>query len=227
MLKSMRSVIAGLGLVSAFALAPVAFAQSGGMVAQYERGSQRSDAIPAQLSSNERAHYQRLFAAIDAEQWDTVKALLNERADSVLHQIALAEFYTHAGSPKVSAEQIATWFQAGVHLPQSEQLGRIGTNRGLEWLPAFPRTLNLARQPGITKRTRPRTVDDGTLPAESRSAILDAIRNDDPMRAYETLTQVDPFLSAEARAEWRQRVAWSFYIENDDQNALALAETGL
>lgn len=221
-LKSMRSVLAGLAAVSALVLAPAVSAQS--LVAEYDRGGEQAGAIPAVLSEAERRHYQTLFAAIDAERWDQVSALLSERTDSVLHQIAVAEFYTHAKSPRVSAEQVSEWFRAGVHLPQSEQLGRIGANRGLEWLPAFPSTIDLARQPGITKRTRPRTVDDGTLTAENRSAILEAIRGDDPLTAYAVLQEADPFLSAEARAEWRQRVAWSFYIENDDQNALALAQ---
>ena len=222
-LKSMRRTLAALALIPAVALAPSVSAQDGSLVAHYDRGVAQSEAVPSQLSAGERQHYTRLFAAIDAQNWDVVTQLLNERSDSVLHQVAVAEFYTHAASPRVSAEQVSEWFRDGVHLPQSEQLGRLGVKRGLEWLPDFPRTNDLARQPGMTKRMRPSTIDDGTLPADSRSAILDAIRNDDPLSAYTTLQEVDPFLSSEARAEWRQRVAWSFYIENDDQNALALA----
>jgi len=224
-LNFMRALIAGLGFASALALAPGALAQTDGLVARYDRGVVQENAVPSQLNADELGHYRQVFSAIDAQRWDDVTTLLTKHTDSALHQIAVAEFYTHANSPKVSAEQISDWFRAGVHLPQSEQLGRIGANRGLEWLPAFPRALNLARQPGITKRVRPRTIDDGTLLAESRSAILDAIRNDDPMGAYNVLIEADPYLSPESRAEWRQRVAWSFYIENDDQNALALAQT--
>ena len=224
-LNSMRKLVAGLAAVSTFALAPAISAQDGSLVAQYERGAAQNSQIPAQLNAGERQHYREVFAAIDAQEWDEVTQLLNQRTDSVLHQIAVAEYYTHAKSPKVSAEQISQWFTAGVDLPQAEQLGRLGKTRGLEWLPAFPRTIDLARQPGITKRMRPRTVDDGTLPAQTRSAILDAIRNDDPISAYNILLEADPYLSAESRAEWRQRVSWSFYIENDDQNALALAQT--
>jgi soluble lytic murein transglycosylase-like protein len=220
-----RPLLSGLALVSAFALAPAVSAQSDNLVAQYDRAPQRSDAIPAVLSDAERQHFSQVFSAIDREQWQEVQALLAQRQDSVLHQVALAEYYTHANSPRISAEEIAQWFAAGVDLPQADQLGRLGANRGLEWMPALPRTLELARQPGITKRTKPRAIDDGTISPESRSAMLDAIKNDDPASAYAILQEVDPYLSSEARAEWRQRVAWSFYIENDDQNALALAET--
>ena len=44
------------------------------------------------------------------------------------------------------------------------------------------------------------------------------------MAARVLLDGIDATLSDEARAEWRQRVAWSFYIENDDANAYALAQ---
>ena len=39
------------------------------------------------------------------------------------------------------------------------------------------------------------------------------------------LDGVDAGLSSEARAEWRRRVAWSYYIENNDAAALAMART--
>ena len=39
------------------------------------------------------------------------------------------------------------------------------------------------------------------------------------------LDGVDASLSSAARAEWRQRVAWSYYIENQDAAALAMANT--
>ncbi len=229
-----RGMLAALGLMSSVFAAPAALAQtadgagrvSGSMAAHYDRsGGQVSQTVPKVLSDSERRHFLDVFAAIDREEWSRVEALLDRRSDSVLHQIALAEYYTHANSPQVSAGKINNWFSAGVTLPQSEQLGRLGARRGIEQLPAFPQVQRFSRQPEASKRIRPRSVVDGTMPASSRSAILDAIRNDDPHGAYAVLQGVDDALSSAARAEWRQRVAWSFYIENDDQNALALAET--
>jgi len=63
------------------------------------------------------------------------------------------------------------------------------------------------------------------MPESIASAILLAIKNDDPTGARALLDGIDASLSAEARAEWRQRVAWSFYIENDDAQALAVARS--
>ena len=224
-----RTISYSIGLVGLFAVATPSLAQSGNitgsMAAHYDLGAERSSQIPAVLSGTERRFYRSLFRAIDRQQWTEVQNLLNQSSDGLLHQVARAEYYTHANSPRVSAAQISRWFASGTHLPQSDQLGRLGARRGLEQLPAFPGVQSFRRQPAASKRIRPRSIDDGTLPSEARVNILDAISNDDPARAYEILTEIDPFLSSEARAEWRQRVAWSFYIENDDQNALALAET--
>ncbi|MEL6876616.1 MAG: lytic transglycosylase domain-containing protein [Pseudomonadota bacterium] len=196
------------------------------MVAHYDgRGSERSQSVPAVLSGDEQSYYNTLFAAIDRQQWEQVEALLEESEGGLLDQIARAEYYTHANSPKVSAEQISRWFDNGVHLPQAQQLGRMGAKRGLERLPSFPRAQNMRAQPYASKRIRPRTITDGSLPGNVRSDILDSIKNDDPAGAHALLIEIDEQLSPEARAEWRQRVAWSYYIENDDAAALALAET--
>ena len=72
---------------------------------------------------------------------------------------------------------------------------------------------------------RPGTINDGTMPEDVRQQILERISGDDPDGARLLLDGVDALLSAEARAEWRQRVAWSYYIENRDPEALALAQT--
>jgi soluble lytic murein transglycosylase-like protein len=63
------------------------------------------------------------------------------------------------------------------------------------------------------------------MPATVKSAILERIKNDDPEGARILLDGVDASLSSATRAEWRQRVAWSYYIENQDAAALAMANT--
>lgn len=223
--RGWRAAIAALGFVSAFALASAASAQSGDLVARYDRSAKPSDAVPQVLNAEEREHFRDTFNAIDREQWEQAAILLARGQQSVLHQVAAAEYYTHAGSPKVSAGQVADWFEDGTDLPQAEQLARIGANRGLEATPYIPQPQSFTRQPGVPKRILPRGVDDGSISSSTKSAILDRIKNDDPVGAQALLAEVDPYLSSEARAEWRQRVAWSYYIENDDANALALAET--
>ncbi|TRD12859.1 lytic transglycosylase domain-containing protein [Erythrobacter insulae] len=221
----LRSGMVAMGLASASLISGSAMAQSQSMAAHYGQGVSQSDAIPQVLSQREREHFAALFNALDRENWDEVRERLSKHESSVLYQTALAEFYVHANSPRVSAEQIADWFELGVYLPQSEQLGRMGAKRGLEALPQFAETQNFSRQPYAPKRIRPRSINDGTMPESARSAILDSIKNDDPAGAHSLLIEIDEQLSAESRAEWRQKVAWSYYIENNDTAALQLAET--
>lgn len=222
--RGLRPAIAVIALAAA-AVPAAAGAQSGDLVARWDDAGQQDSALGKVLSAEERTFYRQLFAMIDAEQWGEVESLLAARPDGVLTQIARAEYYIHANSPKVSAEQIAAWFNAGVELPQAEQIARMGAKRGVEYLPPLPNAQGFARQPSAPKRILPRTVNDGTMPPATASAILEAIKGDNPAEAQRLLAEADWQLSSDARAEWRQRVAWSYYIENNDTAALELART--
>ena len=227
--KSKRAVIKHSVLVTGFiafgCLAAPAAAQSGDLAARHDRPAGKNDIVPHFLTSEDRQYYRDVMTAIDGEQWSQVEHLLSQRDGGVLHQLVTAQFYTHANSPRVSAEQVARWFEYGTDLPQADQLARIGTKRGLTYTPPIPREQNFTSQPSAPKRIMPRTVDDGTMPQSAKSYVMDSIKNDDPAGAHAKLLEVDAGLSPDARAEWRQRVAWSYYIENDDTNALQLAES--
>jgi len=223
-LKRSGTALAAMVLASIACHAPAA-AQAGDLVARWNGAVPGEQVVAPVLTPEERAHYRQLFAAIDTEQWELVESLLAERPDGLLTQTARAEYYTHAKSPKISAEQIAGWFAAGVDLPQAEQLARMGAKRGLTALPVLPTGQGLSRQPYAPKRILPRPVADGTMPALTAEAILAAIRADNPAEAHRLLVEIDPLLSSDARAEWRQRVAWSYYIENYDNAAFDLART--
>jgi soluble lytic murein transglycosylase-like protein len=223
-LKRPAAVLAAMVLASAGFHAPAA-AQAGDLVARWNGATPGDRALAPVLSAEERDAYRQLFAAIDAEQWPQVESLLAQRPDGVLTQVARAEYYTHAKSPKVSPEQITAWFNAGTDLPQAEQLAKMGAKRGLTVLPPLPTGQGFARQPYASKRILPRPVNDGTMPSATANAILAAIKADNPVEAQRLLAEIDPMLSSDARAEWRQRVAWSHYIENNDNAALELART--
>lgn len=212
-------------VLAAGSIAPAALAQDNSLVARYDRAGAQQGVVPTILSAADRQYYRDLFAAIDAQQWAQVDALIGQREGGLLHQMALAAYYTHANSPRVSADQVARWFEAGTHLPQSDQLARLGAKRGLTYTPALPYEHPLVRHAAAPKRILPRPVEDGTLAASAKAAMLDAIKNNNPAGAHAILLEVDPLLSTDARAEWRQRVAWAYYINNDDTAALEMAET--
>ncbi len=181
--------------------------------------------VPQQLSAEERDHYGRLFSAIDAERWADVETLLAQRPNGLLTDFARAEYYLHANSPRVELPALLEWLQRGQNLPQAEQIGRLSVTRGAQRAPDLPYARPTTSQGTMPRRTRPSSISDGSMPDSIRASILQHISDDDPYGARQLLDGIDSSLSSQARAEWRQRVAFSFFIENLDAEALAMAQT--
>jgi soluble lytic murein transglycosylase len=219
--KRMRTWLSALAALAALGSSP-ALAQG---ARDYFVGRAAQSDAPRQLSQPDREYYGAVFAAIEREDWAGADALLAQRPDGLLHPAARAEFYLAARSPRVELPQIETWMVRGRELPQAQRLARLAETRGATSAPDLPYARAFHATGSTPKRTRPRSVEDGTMPAEVRAAILERIDNDDPDGARLLLDGIDAALSSEARAEWRQRVAWSYYIENFDAQALALAAT--
>ena len=206
----------------ALALPMPAFA-SAASVAYFTR--ERAAAVPVLLTAEDRAYYAQLFAAVDAKAWDRVEAALVARPDGPLHGVAQAQYYLDPASPQIDLPRLTAWLEKYPELPQASEILRVATVRGLETQPLLPRAQDLRPQPGLTRRNRPRSVEDGTMPAEVARAITEHIGKDDPDGARLLLDGVDATLSTAARAEWRQKIAWSYYIENRDADAFAQART--
>ncbi len=202
--------------------APAAHANSAAV--DYFRARADRTAVPSLLSQDEREYYRNLFTAIERKDWSRVQSLFSQKSDGPLHQEALAEYYLAAGSPRIELDALTQWLTKTPDMPQAEQIGRLAATRGAAALPAFPGARPLMSLPTTPKRVRPRPTSDGTMPANIASGIADRIKNDDPIGAKVLLDGIDATLSDAARAEWRQRVAWSFYIENDDASAYQLAQ---
>jgi soluble lytic murein transglycosylase-like protein len=193
--------------------------------AEYFRARSTSSNVPQLLSNADRDWYKNLFAALDRKDWAKVDTMFAERPDGPLHQVARAEYFLDADSPKIELPAIQAWLAKGTELPEAQQIASLGLKRGLDKAPQLPQEQAFVRQPYTGKRTLPASVSDGTMPAAIKQAILDRIVADDPDGARTLLDGIDAGLSSEARAEWRQRVAWSYYIENRDPEALAFAQT--
>ena len=211
---------AGASLVGATA------AQANSAAVDYFRSRADRTAVPSLLSQDERAYYRDLFSAIERKDWSRVQTLFAQKEDGPLHQQAMAEYYLAAGSPRIELESLNAWLAKGTTLPEAEQITRLAATRGATALPSLPGAQALVSLPTTPKRVRPRSTDDGTMPGSISAGILLKIKNDDPMGAKTLLDGIDASLSDSARAEWRQRIAWSFYIENDDASAYSLAQLG-
>ena len=184
-----------------------------------------SGTVPVLLTQAERAYYRELFAAIQASNWTQVQAMLAQQSDGPLHQVARAEYYLAAGSPKIELVALSGWLALGTQLPQSEQIALLAQRRGALVNPVLPQPRTFSSLPSRAKRVRPHDSTDGTMPGAVAAAINGQIKDDSPAGAKALLDGIDTQLSDYARAEWRSKVAWSYYIENDDASAYALAQT--
>lgn len=216
---------AWLGFAALTALAFGAVAASAQPTREYFSALAERGVTPRQLDDQERDYYRAVFAAIDRRDWTGAAALIDQKPDGLLAPVARAELYLAAGSPRVELPSIQAWLERGRNLPQAAQLGRLALSRGAKTMPDLPAERSFYRLDNQPKRIRPATIEDGTMPADIRQAILDRITGDDPDGARLLLDGIDAVLSPQARAEWRQRVAWSYYIENMDPQALAIAQT--
>ena len=211
-------------LAGTAAVLPVA-AQANSAAVEYFRNRADRTAVPALLSQDERAYYRELFAAIDKADWTRVQAMFAQKPDGPLHAVARAEYYLAPTSPKIELAALTGWLGSGDQLPQADQINQLALKRGATNLLALPSEQALVSLPSTPKRIRPRETQDGTMPGGVAAGIVERIKNDDPAGAKLLLDGIDAALSPYARAEWRQKVAWSFYIENDDASAYALAQT--
>jgi soluble lytic murein transglycosylase-like protein len=214
----LAATIAALAMLPA--TAPAALANSA--AAEYFRTRADRSAVPKLLSEDERAFYKDMFASIRKADWVHVQALFAQKADGPLHAVACAEYFLAAGSPRVELDQLNQWLAGGTQLPEAEQIGNLALKRGALSLPGLPQPQSLVALRSSPRRNLPRDVADGTMPASVAAAIQERIKADDPSGARVLLDGVDAGLSPEARAQWRQRVAWSFYIGGQDGDAYSL-----
>jgi len=213
-----------LGMIAVFAAGTALPAHANSAAADYFRSRADRTAVPALLSQDDRTYYKQLFGAIEREDWTSVQSMFAQRADGPLHAAARAQYYLAATSPKAELQPLTDLLTQAPDMPWADQLGRLALKRGASALPvSIPAAQQFYTLPTLSKRIKPRPTADGTMPDSISAAITDRIKNDDPMGARVLLDGIDATLSPEARAEWRQKVGWAFYIENDDSNARALS----
>lgn len=180
-----------------------------------------SDSAPRD-GENADVAFQRAISLIRAAQWDNARAQIDAIADRTLASFARAELFLAAGSPRVDGNELRSLIIEAPQIPQAAQLGRLAQTRGVSDIPSIPAAQRLTWAGSSPRRGNPRSIQDSAI-GPVRSAIQRRITEDDPAGAEAILSGVESSLSNEALTEWRQRVAWSYYIENDDTNARRLA----
>jgi soluble lytic murein transglycosylase-like protein len=179
--------------------------------------------VPRQLSPAQRENYRAVFAALRAGDWKTVSDRLDAAPQGPLHNVARAELYLAKGSPKVELEPLLALIAKDPELPQAAQIARLAQARGAEAMPQLPVEKELVRLAGATRRLGARSIARDAAAAQLGQEVVPLIRDDRPSDAEALLNSRDGQLTPEAQTEWRQRVAWSYYLTGDDASAMRLA----
>ncbi len=176
--------------------------------------------IGGQPSAKDKQAFAAIFAAIDGKNWSEASKLIDAAPNGPLAHMARAELYLAAGSPKVEANQLQSLLNDAPWLPQAEKLEKMAAKRGATDLPLRPGTKRFSFLGSAPKRDLP---DASPAAAALRDKLQVEIKADNPAGAEALLEAQASNLDSRALTELRYRVAWSYYIENDDANARRVA----
>ena len=180
-------------------------------------------ALPVQLGPNARTLYQAIFADIDAHRWADAATKLDAMPDGPLHTVARAAIYLGKGSPRVEAQQLVALANASPESPDAPAIVRLAGSRGASALPALPEVRQLGYLGTSPRRTRTASIEGDPEATPLGRSILQMIKDDRPADAETALVAASDKLDSAMVTEWRQRVAWSYYLTGDDAHARALA----
>jgi soluble lytic murein transglycosylase-like protein len=168
-----------------------------------------------------------VFAAIRAEQWSSAQAGIDALGAHPLNPVARAELMTAKNSPKAQLAAIETLIAAAPELPQASQLQRMAITRGSTQPPRIVSEGRVVPLPAAPRRHRSRPVTGEPTADALRLAMEPLVKADSAVEAEALYTTAAPALSAEARAEAAQRVAWIYYVLGQDAEAKRVAESGI
>ena len=181
--------------------------------------------LPVQLGPNARERYRDIFASITAGSWADASAKLAAMDEGPLHPIARAIIYTAKGSPKAEAADLVTLATIAPDLPFAPSLVRLAGARGATTVPLLPEVRELTWLGTSPRRGRTRTTEGDPAAGGLAAQILPLIKDDRPIDAEAVLVLNEDDLTPDARTEWQQRVAWSYFLTGDDVAARKLATT--
>jgi soluble lytic murein transglycosylase-like protein len=179
--------------------------------------------VPTILTPASRARYQQLLAALKAKRWSEARSLLEADTGGALTAWFHAQLLLAPGSPRAEVSDLEPLLRAAPELPQAARLASLASKRGAIALPSLPNAQRLVWAGSAPRRAIERSVAGDAAAAALGSKVRDFIKNDDPVGAEALLEAARSRLTSDGLTEWQQRIAWSYYIENDDVNALRLA----
>jgi soluble lytic murein transglycosylase-like protein len=197
------------------------------------------DAAPVAMSSADAARYREIFADERAGRFDKAEALFGELSDTSLKGYVRAEHLLSAHSKKVPVSELISWLDAYRELPIADRIYRLAVKRSTKKVRRHHKTILVAvvtniPAPAGMARMRGGGYEETSIPdppissPQGRAAaeqITADMKSDNPDAAYAVL---QPLVDGGQTpsydiARLSQRVAQSYFTENQDQKALDLA----
>ncbi|MGN6156405.1 MAG: lytic transglycosylase domain-containing protein [Sphingomicrobium sp.] len=168
--------------------------------------------------------WREVFDAIRAGNWASAQAGIAALPPDLLTPVAKAELYTAKGSPTVDLQSLQWVIAQAPELPDADQLARMAVTRGAATPPSIipeKATVGLGSAPG---RYRVRPVSGEPAADALRTQLDGYVKADDAANAEAAFLAQATYLSANARAEAAQRVAWIYYVLGQDFDARRVAD---
>ncbi len=184
----------------------------------------RQRAVPPQLNLSDRAAYRQIFLDIDAGRYAKAEAALTAISDGLLSGSAKAQLLLARGTGKLGRAALAEWLTANTDLPQSPRVAQLAARLPAADGPPLP-VMPVQKQ---LRQVSYRASLDAETPSSADTALIATLK---PLLAADRNADAEArfaasagSLSAATRTEWAQRIAWSFYGQNDNVAALRLGD---
>jgi len=175
------------------------------------------------LAPADRASYRAAFAAIRTGDFASASATLDALPNGLLTPVARAELALTKGAPAADPSAITTLIAAAPELPEAPALARLARERGVTDVPLLPPQHDLIRFANPSKRLPMRSARADAASSALAAKLQPLFKVNDAVSAEPLIEAAAERLSPEALTEWRQKLAWTYLLANDDADARRVA----
>lgn len=187
-----------------------------------------SNTAALQVDEANKLRYRAIFDSLRDQKWVDAKAMiLALDPQDPIRPVALSELYVAKDSPRVELFDLLELVNKASWLPGADQLSRLAQKRGATILPTLPQIQKMVWLGAAPRREYVSAIKTDPLAQALVGQLQPFIKNDDPAGAETLLASGEIGLTPEGLTEVRQRIAWAYYIENDDANARRMAARAL
>jgi soluble lytic murein transglycosylase-like protein len=190
------------------------------VIAERDGITERQRRVPPQLTPSQRAAYGQIFRDIEAGRYSTAQAGIDAIGPGLLTETARGQLIVARGAGRISRDELAAWLAENRDLPQAPRVAQIAAKLPAADAAPLP-LLPMAKPFRRASATVPPafTSPQDSITGAAIKTLLDQNRNAEAESRW--LADANS-LSPLARAQWAQRIGWSYYGANDNSAALRM-----